>query len=302
MRPRDLAFVLVLWMIVLLGFVGGNLAVVGAQSPNRVGLVVRFDDGSVITRCVEFGEAEISGYEVLMRSGLQVVAVPSGGMGITICRIEDEGCPANNCFCKCSGSTCAYWSYWHLAGEEWSYSFAGADSYRVHSGDVEGWTWGKGEPPPTVSLEQICASPATATMSPTATPAVPTALPTSTSQLAQTFTPLPTTTMTRTLGPPTKTPTQPPAATATETATMLPPTSTVSPTPVSQSDSDRPVESFATPTKELAALSSPTLGQWEVTSMPVEGEGQATSNYALFGVLVAVLIGVIAAILIQRRR
>ncbi|RLC66222.1 MAG: hypothetical protein DRI48_05180, partial [Chloroflexi bacterium] len=54
--------------------VGPHLPGTQAQSPNRVGLVVRFGDGSLVTRCVEFSEPEISGYDVLTRSGLNVVA------------------------------------------------------------------------------------------------------------------------------------------------------------------------------------------------------------------------------------
>jgi len=124
------------------------LSAVSAQTSNRAGLVVRFSDGSVVTRCIEFGEPELTGYGVLTRSSLRVVA--AGG---AICAIEDTGCPLESCL------SCAYpnyWSYWHLIGGNWSYSAVGADAYRVHDGDVEGWSWGLGEPPPVVAFDQIC--------------------------------------------------------------------------------------------------------------------------------------------------
>jgi hypothetical protein len=156
---------------------------VHAQSPNRVGLVVRFGDGSSITRCVEFSEPQISGYDVLMRSGLSVVAAYFSGEGTAICAIEDIGCPVESCL------TCAtpnYWSYWHLVNGAWIYSQVGASGYNVHNGDVEGWSWGAGNPPPVVPFDQICIPPATdtptplpptATPLPTATPPPPTATP-----------------------------------------------------------------------------------------------------------------------------
>ena len=156
-----------------------------ADDPNRVGLVVVHGDGNVLTRCVEFEEDEISGYDVLDRSGLDLNIEPSGGMGVTVCRIDDEGCtfPQEPCFCQCvgGGSACIYWSYWHLTGSGWQYSGTGASNHAVGDGDVEGWVWGIGtisgaSPPPLIPFEDICApaipSPApTVTSTPTNTPA-----------------------------------------------------------------------------------------------------------------------------------
>jgi hypothetical protein len=123
-----------------------------AQGPNRVGLVVRLSDGSHLTRCVEFSEPEINGYDVLIRSRLDVVAA-----GQAICDIEDQSdCPAADCFCQCHGVPCLYWSYWHLVGGDWDYSGVGAGAYQVHDGDVEGWSWGADEPLPVIAFHQIC--------------------------------------------------------------------------------------------------------------------------------------------------
>jgi hypothetical protein len=155
------------WLMVALGLLLPARA--GAQGPNRVGLVVHLGDGNLLTRCVEFPEAEISGYDVLERAGLQVVR-QAEGMGSIVCSIQGVGCPVEDCFCQCKGATCTYWSYWHLAGEQWSYSTLGADAQRVRNGDVEGWNWGEEDPPPLVPFDQICAPPATATPVPTATP------------------------------------------------------------------------------------------------------------------------------------
>jgi hypothetical protein len=168
----------VLLFVLLVASLSTNVSELDAQGPNQVGLIVRSEDGDVLTRCVEFGEAEISGYDILERAGLEVVR-RADGIGGIVCSIQGVGCPVDDCWCQCKGSTCTYWSYWHLAGAQWSYSTLGADAHRVHNGDVEGWNWGEEEPPPVVPFEQICAPPATATLEPTATPA-PTETPTNT--------------------------------------------------------------------------------------------------------------------------
>jgi hypothetical protein len=162
-----------------------GLPTAGAEAPNRAGLVVRFGNGSFVTRCIEFGESEMSGYDALIRSGLDVVAAFDSGIGAAVCKIEDDGCPLEDCL-TCDAPN--YWSYWHLSNGAWNYSPAGGSSYKVQDGDVEGWSWGTGDPPPVVAFDQICAPPATDTPTltdtpqptntpqpPTATPVVPTA-------------------------------------------------------------------------------------------------------------------------------
>ena len=54
-----------------------------------------------------------------------------------------------------------YWSYWRLAGDEWTYSTQGAAHTRVRAGDVDGWRWGAGtvdiaEAPPAVAFDALC--------------------------------------------------------------------------------------------------------------------------------------------------
>ncbi|HDN79316.1 MAG TPA: hypothetical protein ENG33_02465, partial [Chloroflexi bacterium] len=153
----------VLGMLIFLGIV---LLCVGgeAQGINRAGLVVRFGDGTVITRCIEFTEDAITGEDVLKRSGLRVILDYSSGMGGAVCKIEDEGCdyPQVPCFCQCmGGGECIYWAYFHLKNGAWEYSGTGCSNYYVHNGDVEGWAWGPGSPtggtqPPVIPFEQIC--------------------------------------------------------------------------------------------------------------------------------------------------
>ena len=137
---------------------------ISAQSPNRVGLIV-VHDGKTIKKCVEFYEEQISGYEVLERSGLALIPM-GGAMGAAICSLDNRGCnyPAEDCFCQCQGTPCVYWSYWHLVDGQWQYSSLGASSCWVHNGDVEGWVWGEGEygvsgqRPPSMRFEDVCGS------------------------------------------------------------------------------------------------------------------------------------------------
>ncbi len=239
-----LALVVLLAQVV----VGVSLRGVRAQETNRIGLVVRFGDGSLITRCIEFGESEISGYDVLMRSGLTVVAAYDSGQGTAICKIEHEGCPAEACL------TCAYpnyWSYWHLVNGDWAYSQVGAGGHTVHPGDVEGWSWGTGDPPPVVSFDQICAPPPTNTPPPTDTPPLPTDTP------------------------------SPPTATPLPTGTSLPPTATAPPVmPTATSPPPTPMVWFRLDENPVPAGACTTL-RWDTDNaleIYLDGERVSTDS------------------------
>jgi hypothetical protein len=132
-----------------------------AQEEDQAGLVLSYGIGQAEFYCVELVEPEITGYELLRRSGVAIEA-NDAGLGSAVCRLEETGCPANNCFCECRGSDCEYWSYWHLLEGEWQYSAIGASQYRIRPGDIDGWSWGPGSvteaiAPPDVTLAEICA-------------------------------------------------------------------------------------------------------------------------------------------------
>ncbi len=148
-----------------------------AQGTQRVGLVVKFSDGSVFTDCIDYTGPGMTGEDVLDQSGLSLVKDFSyGGLGAAICKIEHDGCnyPRQHCFCQCSGNgPCKYWAYFYLNQQEgvWVYSGMGASGHTVQAGDVEGWAWGNGEvggsdvEPPLISFEELCPAP-TATPDP----------------------------------------------------------------------------------------------------------------------------------------
>lgn len=186
-------------LLCLLLCIGLGAAMVQADSPNQAGLVVAYGD-TVVTRCVEFTEDEISSYELLDRSGLDLNADLTGGQGAAICRIDGQGCsyPKDDCFCQCQDEPCIFWSYWHLDGDDWQFSNRGASNSKVSDGEVEGWVWGErsadgsGEEPPVRQFDEICAAPPTATptLPFTSTPP-PTDTPTATSTPEPTDTPTP---------------------------------------------------------------------------------------------------------------
>ncbi len=176
-----------LWASALVSIAPGQ-----AQSPrHRAGVVVQYADQSIDTRCVEFDEPEINGYELLRRSELPLVIAP-GSFGVTVCKIGDEGCnyPAQSCFCQCENinATCIYWISFVQVDGAWKYATLGASNTKVKDGDMQAWVWGAGKAdgasvsPPAMTIDQVCAAteatataPATSTSitnpSPTVTPA-----------------------------------------------------------------------------------------------------------------------------------
>ncbi len=136
-----------LWPLVWLALVAAlnPLAVAGQDEPHRAGLVVRHGDGRLTYAYVAFPEEEISGIELLRRSGLPLVTVGFGGLGEAVCALEGEGCSAGECrrnLCQgapeepfwqpCYQTTPGTWQVWRL----------GASSAKIHDGDVYGWSWG----------------------------------------------------------------------------------------------------------------------------------------------------------------
>jgi hypothetical protein len=290
---------------------------------NRAGLVVQFKDGSVQTRCVSFSEPEISGYDLLRRAKLSVVADVAGGG--SICKIGDTGCnfPGQPCFCECQdlNQTCIYWMYYFQADGAWKYSPLGAGIQKVTNGGVNGWVYGAGSAssggtmPPLLTFEQICAeTQAQPTIAPTTAPQ-PTAPPVPTSEptVAPTASTAPPATATPSLSrtAPAATMTIAPQASAITalTATATPevvaaaqatPTSATSAATDTATAVPSVTAASTTPAPDIATASSapPTASAVPTAE---EAAGQTTSNntsYLFFGGIVVAL----AAVLLLMRR
>jgi len=141
----------------------GRAPVATAAEPNRAGLAILFEDGTLVTRCIEFEEDTIAGSELLARSGLEIIIDSTHGGGITVCKIEGTGCdfPVDACFCQCMGNgTCGYWNYYYRepGSAEWVYSPLGALLVKSAPGSLQAWVWGDGRVPPDQALtfEAVC--------------------------------------------------------------------------------------------------------------------------------------------------
>ncbi len=148
------------WMAVLWGLLLLLLAAVGpasAQGPIQVGVVLQDEEGSVATYCVTLAQRNPTGYDALLATGLDVEASVSA-QGVAVCRIGETGCPAQDCFCRCQGATCEYWAYSILRDGTWQTATTGAGGRLLAPGDVDGWRWGAGDPPPAISFAEICSA------------------------------------------------------------------------------------------------------------------------------------------------
>lgn len=264
-----------------------------AQGPNGAGLVIRHGDGRVLVYYVEFTEPEITGLELLMRSGASLTLANFGGLGTAVCAIDGEGCPAENCFCRSYASPAFYWHYYRLEPDgSWALQQVGPSSRRVRDGDVDGWSWTSGESGlPSTSIDEIAAQYGV-DRSAGAEPTIPPPPPTPPHTPAPTLAPTPA-------------PTPPPSPPAAQVATPLPaasPTASVvstpssSPTPPATPAPAATASAAGTPTPTVAR---PTPHRATETLMPSATPGttaQASresldlSNYAVFAAMLSALL------------
>lgn len=278
---------------------------VHAQSQNRAGLVIFFEDGDYETRCVSFNENSISGYELLQRSGFSIIA-SFEAQGAAICKIETVGCPASDCFCQ---SPPDYWSYWQHQGNDWIYAAQGSSNTQIQDGDMDAWAWGPGDPPALIDFDQICAA---AEVNPT-----PTATKTSTTQAGNNPAASPTATSLPSTSTPTATPqAYPPPRSSTNSNQLsnqaYPPPSAAQAVILPTSATGAPAIQTATPMNPhllfAAKLATPTprtsiptaqttpagLISQNLSSSTIPAQSDKSSispgNYLVFGVLTLALL------------
>jgi hypothetical protein len=123
------------------------------DGPHAAAMVV--DTGEEVkTVCVRFAEEQITGEELLDRTGLDVVWSYYGTLGAAACSICGVGCPAEDCHC----ATPFWWSYWQGDGDGgWTTSPIGASTRKVRDGDMDARLWHDGSRrPPEIAFATIC--------------------------------------------------------------------------------------------------------------------------------------------------
>ncbi len=164
----------------ILGLSGIPLENVGiAAASNQAGLVVYYGGDQIYTTCVSFTQTSISGLDMLKASGLAVQSATNPSQGTAVCKIGEVGSPSSDCF----GSMPNYWSYWVMGTNGWEYSATGADQTQVTNGNVNGWSWGEGSPPPVITFQNTCQGVAFVLPTSTETPVAATLTPEATSKV-----------------------------------------------------------------------------------------------------------------------
>jgi hypothetical protein len=131
-----------------------------AEGVNVAGLVIDYGDGRTTFAIIPFVEDSLSGFELLHRSGLDLLTVEFGGMGEGVCQIEDVGCAVSPCrarLCQTGDPDSPFWHYAQdTGGGTWELAPLGASSSIVSNGTVDGWFWRGDDPPqPAASLDEI---------------------------------------------------------------------------------------------------------------------------------------------------
>lgn len=109
---------------------------------NGVTVVVDYQDlgGATEIRCAPGAQA--TGLAALQNAGFTVTGTQRWGLAF-VCRINGKPTAATEP-CVNTPPTTAYWGYWHAAnGGSWTFSTAGASSYKPALGSFEGWSFSK---------------------------------------------------------------------------------------------------------------------------------------------------------------
>lgn len=136
MKRQVLRTAAVLLLAVLLG--GLLIGTATAQgSTKRVGLVVRFGDGTQHLEVVTV-PANATALDVLNTSALEVETKDYGGGFIALCRINAFGCPADDCFCQAES-----WAFWvqNASRTDWDMAPTGIAAYTPADREVIGFSW-----------------------------------------------------------------------------------------------------------------------------------------------------------------
>jgi hypothetical protein len=179
------------WRAVLLaGAVASSVAALAALAPgsplasscagagpHHAALVVEHGDGSVVSRCVSFDTATVTGEQLLNVSGVAWSGQTFGGFGEAVCAVDSE--PAH--YSTCPGKD----SYWAVfvshGGAAWQLASVGISTMTLSDGDAEGLRYvpAVGDPVAPPAPAGVCAAAVPTTGAPVAATAAATAAATS---------------------------------------------------------------------------------------------------------------------------
>lgn len=136
-------------------------AACASETGRRAVLVVDLgDEGDVYRYCVALPGQDVSGLDLIELAGAQHgLTYEFGEGGRAVCMLAGVGASSDDCF----GRYPYFWGYWKGDGSGgWSWSSTGAGSTLVQDGDVQGWSWGRGDnasshpPPPATDFDSVC--------------------------------------------------------------------------------------------------------------------------------------------------
>jgi hypothetical protein len=105
-----------------------------AAGSNHAALVVEHGDGSVVTRCVAFASATVTGQQLLDSSGVAWSGESFGGFGEAVCSVDSE--PAHYSVCPGKDN---YWAVFvSRGGAAWQLASVGISTLTLGPGDAEG--------------------------------------------------------------------------------------------------------------------------------------------------------------------
>lgn len=149
--------VVALAICILLAFAPGARA----ASFNQAGLIVDYGDGSTSWVWVPFEEEELSIFEVLERSKIDLVTVGFGGLGEGVCQIGPTGCSIDDCrkrMCQTTSSS-PFWRVMVLDGDTWRMAASGVSGTKVGDGDIVALSWSSATPDlPVLSIDELTAN------------------------------------------------------------------------------------------------------------------------------------------------
>lgn len=142
---RGAGFVIRLLTVLLLVSAFPLVSVASAQSPvTYAGIVIQPGDGTVTYAYVPLSE-EVSGIELLRRSGVSLLTVGFGALGEGVCKIEEIGCEIGPCrsrLCQTGDRNSPYWRYFQQDdASAWVAAPLGGSATKIEPGEVDGWSW-----------------------------------------------------------------------------------------------------------------------------------------------------------------